>query len=141
MTLKDPPASLRPGLNATADITTARKKNVLAVPIQAVVVRAGRQGRQGRRPRRRRGRRQTAPRTPRRRRGARPRRRKASSWSASGEAPFRPVKTGIMGETDIEIIDGLKEGDEIVTGSYKTLRTLKDKAQRQARDRRRSKSS
>src|SRR5206468_3780680 len=39
VTLKDPPASLRPGLNATADITTARKDKVLAVPIQAVVVR------------------------------------------------------------------------------------------------------
>src|SRR6266571_3655 len=39
VTLKDPPASLRPGLNATADITTARKDAVLSVPIQAVVVR------------------------------------------------------------------------------------------------------
>src|SRR5262245_26157220 len=39
VTLKDPPANLRPGLNATVDITTARKAGVLAVPIQAVVVR------------------------------------------------------------------------------------------------------
>ena len=45
-----------------------------------------------------------------------------------GKASFRPVKTGIIGETEIEIGDGLKEGDEIVTGSYKTLRTLKDQA-------------
>ena len=48
VTLKDPPPTLRPGLNATADITTDRKAKVLAVPIQAVVVRAGRQGGQGR---------------------------------------------------------------------------------------------
>ena len=41
---------------------------------------------------------------------------------------FHPVKTGIMGETDIEIQGGLREGEEIVTGSYKTLRTLKDDA-------------
>ena len=34
-----------------------------------------------------------------------------------------------MGDTDIEIAEGLKEGEEIVTGSYKTLRTLKDEAQ------------
>src|SRR5262249_28116048 len=40
VTLKAPPATLRPGLNATAEITTARKENVLAIPIQAVVVRA-----------------------------------------------------------------------------------------------------
>ena len=38
------------------------------------------------------------------------------------------MKTGIIGETDIEIGDGLKEGEEVVTGSYKTLRTLKDQA-------------
>ena len=47
---------------------------------------------------------------------------------SGGEAAFRAVKTGILGETDIEILEGLKEGDEIVSGSYKTLRTLKDKA-------------
>jgi HlyD family secretion protein len=39
VTLTDPPPTLRPGLNATADITTARKENVLSIPIQAVVVR------------------------------------------------------------------------------------------------------
>ena len=39
VTLKDPPPTLRPGLNATADITTATRRTVLAVPIQAVVVR------------------------------------------------------------------------------------------------------
>ena len=35
------------------------------------------------------------------------------------------MQTGITGTTDIEVIDGLKDGDEIVTGSYKVLRTLK----------------
>ncbi len=45
-----------------------------------------------------------------------------------GQVAFRPVKTGIIGETEIEVAEGLKEGDEIVTGSYKTLRTLKDEA-------------
>ena len=47
----------------------------------------------------------------------------------SGEkAVFKPVKTGIMGETDIEITEGIAEGQEIVTGSYRTLRNLKDEA-------------
>jgi len=125
VTLKDPPASLRPGLNATADIETARKAAVVAVPIQAVVVRqVDKQGKV------------VDP-------GA------VSADAAPGEtlvskrdleekegvfvvaqdeAAFRPVKTGILGEADIEIADGLKEAEEIVTGSYKTLRTLKDKA-------------
>ena len=44
------------------------------------------------------------------------------------KAKFKPVKTGIMGETDIEVTEGLGEGQMIVTGSYRTLRGLKDDA-------------
>jgi len=44
------------------------------------------------------------------------------------KAFFRPVETGISGVTDIEITSGLQPGDEIVTGSYKALRTLKPEA-------------
>ena len=43
----------------------------------------------------------------------------------NGRAEFRPVTTGIMGVTDIELVDGVNEGDQIITGSYKALRTLK----------------
>ena len=46
----------------------------------------------------------------------------------NGQAAFKPVKTGIMGETEIEIASGVNEGEELVTGSYKTLRTLKNDA-------------
>ena len=42
-----------------------------------------------------------------------------------GRAEFVPVTTGIMGVTDIEVLNGVSEGDQIITGSYKTLRTLK----------------
>ena len=38
---------------------------------------------------------------------------------------FKPLQTGIQGATDVEVADGLSEGQEIVTGSYKVLRTLK----------------
>ena len=38
---------------------------------------------------------------------------------------FVPVETGVLGMTDVEVTKGLKEGDEIVTGSYKVLRTIK----------------
>jgi HlyD family secretion protein len=43
----------------------------------------------------------------------------------AGKAEFLPVQTGITGTTDIEVLSGLKPGDEIVTGSYKVLRTLR----------------
>ena len=51
-----------------------------------------------------------------------------------GKAIFKPVKTGIIGDSDIEILDGLKEGDEIVVGSYRTLRTLRNEAQLKVED-------
>jgi len=123
VTLTDPPASLRPGLNATADITTARKDSVLAIPIQAVVVREiNKQGKvmdpaavQAAEPD------QAAP-------PEKGQEKEGVFVVEGGKASFRPVKTGIIGETEIEIGDGLKEGEEVVTGSYKTLRTLKDQA-------------
>jgi HlyD family secretion protein len=129
ITIKDPPANLRPGLNATADITTARREKVLAVPVQAVVVRevdkegkvvdpdavgAGGSEREG----------NTV---------AKMGREKGVEKDGvfvveSEKAVFKPVKTGIMGETDIEITQGIADGQEIVTGSYRTLRNLKDQA-------------
>lgn len=125
VTLKDPPASLRPGLNATADITTARKSNVLAVPIQSVVLReVSKEGKV------------VDPDALQASEGdpaAGPGRAKGEEKEgvfvvAKGQAAFKAVRTGIMGETEVEVLEGLSEGEEIVTGSYKTLRTLKDKA-------------
>jgi HlyD family secretion protein len=128
ITIKDPPANLRPGLNATADITTATRTAVLAVPVQAVVVRelnkegkvvdpdamGGGSEREG----------NTVAQVA-REKGEE----KDGVFVVEGEkALFKPVKTGIMGETDIEITEGIDEGKTIVTGSYKTLRNLKDDA-------------
>ena len=48
--------------------------------------------------------------------------------SSGAEAVFKQVKTGIIGDSDIEMIEGVKDGDEIVIGSYRTLRTLKNEA-------------
>jgi HlyD family secretion protein len=124
VTLKEPPPSLRSGLNATAEITTNKKEKVLAIPIQAVVVREvskegkvvdptalqASEGEPSGGPR------------------AKGEEKEGVFVVNNGQVSFRPVKTGIIGETEIEITDGLKEGDEIVTGSYKTLRTLKDEA-------------
>jgi HlyD family secretion protein len=41
-----------------------------------------------------------------------------------GKADFRPVRTGLRGETEIQILEGLSEGDEVITGPYRVLRTL-----------------
>ena len=41
------------------------------------------------------------------------------------KAMFVPVNTGITGTTEMEVLDGVKEGDEVITGSYKVLRTLR----------------
>jgi HlyD family secretion protein len=129
ITIKAPPSNLRPGLNATADITTAARKAVLAVPVQAVVVRevnkegkivdpdampGGGSEREG-----------NTIATVAREKGVE----KDGVFVVTGDkAVFKPVKTGIMGETDIEITEGPGEGQEIVTGSYRTLRNLKDQA-------------
>lgn len=124
VTLDQPNDTLRPGLSTTAKITTAHKSNVLALPIQALTMHAPEA---------------TAPGSG---------QVEAASASASNAAApdqqgvylvnkdehgklrvrFIPVATGITGATDIEVVSGLREGDEIVTGPYKTLRALKDKS-------------
>jgi HlyD family secretion protein len=127
VTLDHPDESLRPGLSTTAKITTAHKDNVISLPIQALTIKP-----------------EDKPGAPNGNVQA------ASSSSGSGSGPslqdqqgvyvlskdkqgklrahFVLVKTGITGATDIEVLSGLKEGDEIVTGPYKTLRGLKENA-------------
>jgi HlyD family secretion protein len=126
VTLIQPPPTLRSGLNATAEITTNKKEKVLAVPIQAIVVRevnkegkvvdpTALQASEG----------DPTVSAPPREKGEE---KEGVFVMNNGQVHFRPVKTGIIGETEIEVTEGLQEGDEIVTGSYKTLRTLKDEA-------------
>ena len=140
ITLKDPPASLRPGLNATADIEVARKENVVAAPIQAVVVReVDKDGKvvdpDDVKPVETTG--NTVVETGRKK----VEERDGVFVVVEGKkAVFRPVKTGIIGDTDIEIAEGLKEGEEIVSGSYKTLRTLKADARIKIEDKSKKKS-
>jgi HlyD family secretion protein len=48
---------------------------------------------------------------------------------SGGKAVFKKVETGITGATDIEVLSGLGESDEIVTGTYQVIRTIANEAQ------------
>jgi HlyD family secretion protein len=124
-TLEDPPEIVRPGLSTTARITTATRKNVLSIRIQALTIR--RRGDIQSAERRARGEKTAEAATV---AAARPSEEEKEELQgvfaiADGKAQFREVQTGITGVTDIEITDGLEEGEEIVTGSYKVLRELR----------------
>ena len=107
ITLTEEFPSPRSGLSASTEIVTARRENVLAIPIQSLVVRS------------------------------------VSDDSASaagvvekegvfvvrdGEAVFVPVRVGISGDRYFEVLSGLEEGDQVVSGSYEALRDLTDGA-------------
>jgi HlyD family secretion protein len=123
VTIQDPPPNLLPGLSTTAKITTASRNSSLAIPIQALTVR------------------QRGELTPEKKSKiaeveaatltkGNPKEELTGVFLLKNkkEVVFVPVKTGISGTTDIEVTNGLKEGDEIVTGSYKVLRTLRNGA-------------
>ena len=126
VTLDNPTSELRPGLSTTAKITTAHKSSVLSLPIQALTMHNPDDDKA-----KSKGGVQAA---------------SSSSAPAAKSAPvqgvyvvdkdktgklrsrFVPVTTGITGATDIEVLSGLTEGQEIVTGPFKTLRGLKNNA-------------
>lgn len=128
VTLDNPPDNLRPGLSTTAKIKTAEKKNVIAIPIQALAVRsrkdlaeaAKNHGKESS---------VTLAAPPPSDPGDPKKDEIQGVFVVNGKkAMFRPVETGISGVTDIEVTKGLQPGDEIVVGSYKALRTLKPEA-------------
>jgi len=111
---------VRPGLSCTAKIVTATRSHVLAIPIQALTIRQ-------------RG--QLLPPNARQRTATDPQSQKRAKEELqgvfvvnNGVAQFREVKTGVTGATDIEVLSGLKEGDQVVTGSYEVIRTLRNNA-------------
>jgi HlyD family secretion protein len=116
VTLDSPSDDLRPGLSATAKITTAKKDNVVSIPIQALTMRD--------------------PDASKKPVAAAPNTVAKKPVDVQGvfvlknekgkmRAIFTPVQTGITGTTDIEVTSGVQPGDQIVTGTYKILRTLK----------------
>jgi HlyD family secretion protein len=92
-------AGMKPGMTVTADIVTAQKESVLVVPIQSV------------------GKRKV--------KGVET---QALFVVEKGIAKLKAVKTGSASETEIEIIEGIKSGEQVVSGPYKILAKLKDGA-------------
>jgi HlyD family secretion protein len=121
--LNDPTEEIRPGLSCTAKVTTATRDRVLSIPMAALTVRQkgdlepkkeGKDANNG---------------------PVDPIAEKARKEEVQGvfvvrgeRAEFLKVDTGITGTSDIEVTSGLKEGDEIITGSYKVIRTLRNEA-------------
>jgi len=101
ITLENPPEALKPGLSASADIITAKKNEILAVPISSLVLREKENDKKEEQE-------------------------EGVYVVEEGRVKFHPVKKGIMGEMLIEILEGLEEGEEIVVGPYDSLRQLKD---------------
>ncbi|HWR17671.1 MAG TPA: efflux RND transporter periplasmic adaptor subunit [Terriglobales bacterium] len=127
VTLTDPPENLRPGLSTTAKITTATKKNAMSIPIQALTVRQRGDLEEKTKGKKDKDAVQAA--APASQATANPKDELQGVFVIRDKkAVFVPVETGIAGTTDIEVTSGLKEGDEIITGSYKVLRTLKNGA-------------
>ena len=106
---------LRPGMSATATITTATVENVVTVPLQAIVPRELPKDKAAEQP----------PQPP---TGGPAKKKEVEGVFIydNGKAHFVEVTTGIKGDQEIELKSGPKEGERIIIGPYKTLRGLKD---------------
>lgn len=105
ITLENPSQKLKPGLSASADIVAAEKKGVLSVPIASLVVRE-------------------KPAADKDKKDAKEE--EGVYLVENSRVKFQMVAKGITGGMNIEVVSGLKEGQEIVTGPYNALRELKD---------------
>jgi HlyD family secretion protein len=105
--IKNPPEGIKPGLSVQADILTGFRSQALVVPLQALVLRDI-ERKPGEAP---------AP-------GAK--RDEEGVYLMDGKkARFQAIKTGLLGELSVEVVEGLKGGETLVTGPFKALRTLK----------------
>ena len=101
--IENPPAGVRPGFSASANIITGTRPKSLAIPIQALVVR------------------EKPGSTP-----GKPLDEEGVFAIENGAVKFHPVKTGLSGDSNIEIVSGATEGEQIVTGPFRALREIKD---------------
>jgi HlyD family secretion protein len=119
ITLKNPPPDIRPDLSSTARIVTDTRKNAVSIPIIALTVREHEK-------------------VPNESEGGPPADTLRARFNkkeaegvfvvGGGKATFRPVKVGVAGDEYFEVLDGLREGETIVAGTYQAIRDLKDGA-------------
>jgi HlyD family secretion protein len=107
--MTDPPPTIRPGFSVTAEIETGRKDGTTAIPIQSLVVRDVPRKKDDKKPV-----------------TGRPATEEGVYLVKKGKLDFAKVETGIAGELMVEVKNGVKPGDEIVTGPFKTLRQVKE---------------
>jgi len=118
--VENPPSNIRPGFSVAGKIETDRRAAALAIPIPALVVAdpASLERPKGKKP--------TPVPTP---VAAAAEKKKDVEGvfivKKDGAVDFRPIKTGISADLQTEVIEGLADGDEIVTGPFKALRSLK----------------
>jgi len=101
--VENPPPGIRPGFSASADIITGTRPKALAIPIQALVVREKPGKTVGK-----------------------PQDEEGVFAVQNGTVKFETVKTGLSGDSAIELVSGGKEGQQIVTGPFRALREIKD---------------
>jgi HlyD family secretion protein len=123
--------NVRPGFTCTADITTATRKSVVSVPIPAVAVRELVYDANGQVVK--------APKTDKRKRTPDPtasaaelkpgqtRKETEGVFVVRNNAvEFVPIKMGIAGDKYFEVLSGVKDGDQVVTGPYNSVRGMAD---------------
>jgi HlyD family secretion protein len=120
VTLDSEVPDARPGFSCTADITTATRVDAIAVPIQALTVREVYPDSEGNLHARTRD--EEWPPSP----AVEPDEVEGVFVLRDGRVHFTPVKIGIAGEQYFEVLEGLKEGDEVVTGPFDQVRDMLD---------------
>jgi HlyD family secretion protein len=145
LALREPVPGIKPALSCSASITTATRESVLAVPIQALTIRTPeapgdeKGGAGAGKDKKQKGAAVKAASNPppatespsasldeETDESRKEREKEGVFLIRDGVARFVPVKTGISGERFFEVLEGLKEGDEVVTGTYQAIRDLKD---------------
>ena len=104
---------LKPGMSATADIESKRVKNALVVPIQSVTIRGATEPKEAQKQEKSKVTITSTAKATESRQGL--------FVVKSGRAWFRPVKTGTTDNTHIIVTEGLKPGEEVVSGSYSAI--------------------
>ena len=102
----EPPPTIRPGFSVTADIITGTRSKVPTIPLSAVVIRDSPKGEKDN--------------------SGRIKSEEGVYSVADGKVRFVPIKTGLTGELDVEVENGLKDGETVISGPFKTLRTIKE---------------